>query len=392
MKKFDGKQKRTVVIFIAVFLVLMLASYSKASPAIDNRPPSSIRVVMDNNYPPYIFLDEQGNAQGILVDQWSLWEKRTGVKVELSAIPWEEAVSGMQAGKFDVIDTIFYTDERAQIYDFTDPYARIDVSIFFHNNISGVADAGDLRGFRVAVKTGDADAEYLTKAGITDLVYYNSYEEIIQAAERKEETIFVIDQPPGLYFLYKYGLQDQFNYSAPLFSGEFHRAVKKGDTALLNLVTSGFASISKSEYQAIDNRWLGIQQNNKWQIFMPYLNIGILVVLLIILTLIVFTRTLQKRVNQRTQELNQALSSLQKSERKYREIFNATTEAIFIHAVPGGQLLHVNESMLQMYGYETEEEVLSVNVGDLSVNQPPYTQLEALEKMTSSAGKRSAGL
>ena len=317
---------------------------------------------MDNNYPPYIFLDEQGNAQGILVDQWSLWEKRTGVKVELSAIPWEDALSGMEAGKFDVIDTIFYTDERAQIYDFTDAYARIDVPIFFHNNISGIADAGDLRGFRVAVKSGDADAEYLTDAGITDLVYYNSYEEIIQAAERKEETIFVIDQPPGLYFLYKYGLQNQFNYSAPLFSGEFHRAVKKGDPALLDLVASGFASISKSEYQAIDNRWFGIQQNNNWQKYLPYLLVGALIVLLIILTLIVFNRTLQKRVSQRTQELNQALSSLQKSERKYREIFNATTEAIFIHAVPSGQLLHVNESMLQMYGYATEEEVLSENV------------------------------
>ena len=67
--------------------------------------------------------------------------------------------------------------------------------------------------------------------GSQDLVYYNSYEEIIQAAERKEETIFVIDQPPGLYFLYKYGLQNQFNYSAPLFSGEFHRAVKKGESS-----------------------------------------------------------------------------------------------------------------------------------------------------------------
>ncbi len=192
----------------------------------------------------------------------------------------------------------------------------------------------------------------MTDAGVTGLVYYNSYEEIIQAAERKEETIFVIDQPPGLYFLYKYGLQNQFNYSAPLFSGEFHRAVIKGNPALLDLVVSGFASISRSEYQAIDNRWFGTQQENSWQKYLPYFPIGALIVLFIFLILIVFTRILQKRVNQRTQELNQALSSLQKSERKYREIFNATTEAIFIHAIPDGQLLNVNESMLQMYGYD----------------------------------------
>ena len=381
MKYFDEKQKRMAVIFIAMLLFGMLASCSNASSAIIDPSVTSIRVVMDNNYPPYIFLDEQGTPQGILVDQWALWEKHTGVKVELSAIPWEDALNGMKDGKFDVIDTIFHTADRAKIYDFTDSYARIDVPIFFHNNISGIADAGDLRGFRVAVKSGDTDAEYLTEAGIKNLVYYNSYEEIIRAAERKEETIFVIDQPPGLYFLYKYGLQSQFNHSGPLFSGEFHRAVKKGDSALLELVTSGFAGISKSEYQAIDNRWFGIQQNNNWREYLPYLLAAILIIMVVILTLSIFARTLQKRVSQRTQELKQALSSLQKSERRYREIFNTTTEAIFIHAVPDGQLLHVNESMLHMYGYASEEEALSENTDDMNVNEPPYSSLDAREKM-----------
>jgi PAS domain S-box-containing protein len=382
MKSYHHTQFRLYSKWALLFFMFgALAACSSASPAFTNPPVSSIRVVMDNNYPPYAFLDEHGNAQGISVDQWKLWEQHTGVKVEISAIAWEDALSGMKSGKFDVIDTIFYTDERAKIYAFTDAYAQIDVPIFFQNNISGIADAGDLRGFRVAVKTGDSDAEFLTNAGITDLAYYGSYEEIIQAVNKKEETIFVIDQPPGLYFLYKYGLQDQFNHSAPLFSGAFHRAVKKGDTALLNLVVSGFADISKSEYQKIDNRWFGIRQNNILREYAPYLGVGATVILLVILTLIVFNRTLQNRVQQRTRELNQTFSNLQKSERRYREIFNAAREAIFIHAAPGGELLHVNESMLQMYGYTSEEEVLAGNVGDLSVNEPPYTQLAAQEKM-----------
>ena len=374
-------QKHALMISIAILLFGLLVSCSNASHTIVTPPMTSIRVVMDNNYPPYIFLDEQGNARGILVDQWSLWEKRTGVKVELSAIPWEDALNGMKNGEFDVIDTIFYTKERAKLYDFTASYAQIDVPIFFHNNISGIADTNDLKGFRVAVKSGDSDAEYLTHAGVTGLVYYNSYEDIIRAAERKEETIFVIDQPPGLYFLYKYGLQNQFNYSAPLFSGEFHRAVKKGDSALLDLVVSGFAGISESEYQVIDDRWFGIQQGNRWQEYLPYLQGGAIIAFLVICLLIIFNRTLQKRVSQRTQELKQALSSLQKSERMYREIFNATNEAIFIHAAPGGKLLHVNETMLKMYGFASEEEALSQNAGELSVNEPPYSWVDAQAKM-----------
>lgn len=381
MKYLDDKKYYMLMVFLAVFLFGGLASCTNTSSFMVAQPVSSIRVVMDDNYPPYIFLDEQGNPQGILVDQWALWERHTGVKVELSAIPWEDALSGMAGGDFDVIDTIFYTEERAEMYDFTDAYASIDVPIFFHNNISGIADANDLRGFRVAVKSGDADAEYLSNLGRTELVYYNSYEEIIQAVEKGEETIFVIDEPPGLYFLYKYGLQNQFNHSAPLFSGEFHRAVKKGEYGLLALVTGGFASISKSEYQAIDNLWFGTQQENYWQKYQPYLQAGTLIVLLIILILVIFNRILQKRISQRTGELKQAILDLQNSERKYREIFNATTEGIFIHAVPGGQLLHVNESMLKMYGYDSEEEVLSRDFRDLSFHESPYSEFDAQQKM-----------
>ncbi|MBA4397238.1 MAG: hypothetical protein C0394_07645, partial [Syntrophus sp. (in: bacteria)] len=51
----------------------------------------SIRVVMDNNYPPYAFLDAKGNLQGILIDQWRLWEQKTGIKAAISGIDWGEA-------------------------------------------------------------------------------------------------------------------------------------------------------------------------------------------------------------------------------------------------------------------------------------------------------------
>ncbi len=380
MKYLVENQKRALAVLIIVFLSGVILSCAKSPPDMVAPPISSIRVVMDNNYPPYIFLDEDGNAQGILVDQWALWEKYTGVEVELSAIPWEDALDGMKNGEYDVIDTIFYTRERADIYDFTEAYARIDVPIFFHNNISGIAGLDDLDGFRLAVKAGDADAEFLKSAGVKNLVYYDSYEEIIRAAVRGEENIFVIDQPPGLYYLYKYGLQTQFNYSEPLFSGEFHRAVKKGDAALLNLVEMGFANIRKYEYLSIENRWFGTRQVNKWQEYLPYLHAGVSIVLLSILVLVVFTRTLQKRVNERNHELKQALADLQKSERWYREIFDAPTEAIFIQSASSGRILHVNKAMLHIFGYESEEEVISGGMTRFADDEPPYSSADALEK------------
>ncbi|HSD84054.1 MAG TPA: PAS domain S-box protein, partial [Anaerolineae bacterium] len=282
-------------------------------------PLSTIHVVMDDTYPPYVFKDD-GAVQGILVDQWKLWGERTGVKVEIQALPWGEALRRMQAGEFDVIDTIFYTGERAQSFDFTAPYARLDVPIFFQNKISGIATAGNLKGFRVAVKSGDDNAAYLISQGVADLAYYDSYEEIVQAAARGDEAIFVIDQPPALYFLYKYDLQDQFNRSTPIRSGEFHRAVKKGNAAVLKLVTDGFSRISPAEYQAIDERWLGAQAAQFLRQIQPYLEIGAALALLLILILFVFSWALRKRVRQRTRELEETLDALHESRRFLAEL------------------------------------------------------------------------
>ena len=50
------------------------ANATVAAPA----DPGTLRVAMDDNYPPYIFRDSSGALNGYLVDVWQLWEKKTG--------------------------------------------------------------------------------------------------------------------------------------------------------------------------------------------------------------------------------------------------------------------------------------------------------------------------
>lgn len=88
-------------------MTLFISSCRDSENKANQEPPGAninkIRVVMDNNYPPFIFMNSEGNQQGILVDQWKLWEKKTGVEVELKAMEWHEALTGMESGGYDVI-------------------------------------------------------------------------------------------------------------------------------------------------------------------------------------------------------------------------------------------------------------------------------------------------
>ena len=219
--------------------------------------PKSITVVMDDNYPPFIFRDSAGQLQGILKDTWALWQERTGIAVNLQAMDWAKAQQVMQAGQADVIDTIFVTEARKRFYDFTAPYAKLDVPIFFHQSISGIVNADSLKGFTVGVKDGDACIDVLREQGVDSMKKYTSYTAVISAAIAGEVRVFCVDQPPALYLLHQLGVEEEFRRSLPLYTGEFHRAVKRGNAALLSVLETGFGRITASEREKIEEKWYG---------------------------------------------------------------------------------------------------------------------------------------
>ncbi len=331
-----------------------------SSPSNPSSSPKAIKVVMDDNYPPYVFRDGSGRLQGILVDQWRLWEGKTGIRADVHAMDWGKALRRMEAGEFDVIDTIFRNESRERVYDFSKPYATLEVPVFFHKNISGITDASSLKGFPVAVKNGDAAVDYLSRRGVDRLVGYDSYEEIIRAAREHKIGVFVVDKPPAMYFLYKMGIHDQFQVSEPLYFGRFHRAVLKGSRPLLAAVEDGFARISPEELKEIDRKWLGSATSPR--VSLLHVTGAILACLVAILLLAAWNRTLRKSVERKTAELKKEMTltseqagKLRASEENYRLLVeNAGDGIVIIH---DGRVLFVNPGATRIVGVRQEDVV-----------------------------------
>lgn len=91
---------------------------------------NTLRVVTDNNYPPYVFQGQSGQIEGYVVDIWKLWEKKTGVKVEFTAMQWSEAQRTLLDGGADVIDMIFRTPVREKLYDYSPSYAKLSDDLY----------------------------------------------------------------------------------------------------------------------------------------------------------------------------------------------------------------------------------------------------------------------
>ncbi|MDK9706657.1 MAG: PAS domain S-box protein [Desulforhopalus sp.] len=355
--KWNNSSRRWFISLLLFSLVLIGQGFFCRAAVQDTAPRQSIRVVTDNNYPPYVCHDSDGKLQGILVDQWRLWQKKTGVAVDISAMDWDTALKRMKAGEFDVIDTTFKTEERLGWLDFGKPYADIEVSAFFNNEISGITDEKSLKGFVVAVKEGDAAVDRLQQHGIDNLVLFKSYEAIIQAAREHKVNVFVIDKPPALYFLYKYGMEKQFNESSPFPAGQFHRAVLKGNSDLLHQVESGFDLISSGELQDIAKKWYGAPLISQPSLHALLAGVGVLGLLLVFF--FVWNQSLRAAVRKRTAELEANKEELRVSESRYRGIIE-NADDIFYRLDSQGSLVLVSPSGARLLGYDSVEEMLGM--------------------------------
>ncbi|WP_304241971.1 transporter substrate-binding domain-containing protein [Gracilinema caldarium] len=376
--------------FLALWVVLLVSVPLIAQDDIQKeKPPIQIRVVCDDNYPPYVFRDETGALQGIIPDQWRAWSLVTGIGVQFDAMDWAKAQAEMRTGKADVIDSIFRTPEREQFYDFLSPYADIPVSVYSHKSIGGLAKIQDLKGFRIAVKEGDAAVEVLKEKGIRDFLFFPSYETIIRAAKNDEVRIFCIDEPPAEYFLYKYRLDQEFHKVLTLYSGQFHRAVLKTRSPLRDgrdlyqVLSKGFAAISPSVYTEINDRWMG-QHIGRTVNWIPIL-IVLAIALGITLVLSLFIVALRLEVARRTAELIQKNRALLASERKNRAFISALPD-LFLTLDREGRYIDIKTSNPAIL-IGDEKELLGHSIAEVGLPPDLVTKmLDAISRALSSQG------
>jgi diguanylate cyclase (GGDEF)-like protein/PAS domain S-box-containing protein len=304
--------------FCASCLLLLFATLPTLSAATENTDsvaaPATLKVVMDDNYPPYVFRDSNGVLTGYLVDIWKLWGSKTGVRVELTATDWDKAQQTMYAGHADVIDTIFRTPQRERKLVFSPPYAKIPVPIYTHTGIGGITDLNTLHGFLVGVKAGDACAEKLEAAGITTLQPYRSYEALVQAAAAGQIRVFCLDEPAANYLLYRDRVERDFHKAFTLYTGALHRAVHKGDTRTLALLRHGFSAITPDELAALRDKWMGKSLPDALSRTLTY---ALWIAALVIMLLGVLSLVLRHLVRQRTAQLSIAYNGLERLTRLY---------------------------------------------------------------------------
>jgi cystine transport system substrate-binding protein len=117
----------------------------------------TLRIALEGTYPPFNFKDPKtGQLTGYDVDVARLVAAKLGLKPEYVTTEWTSILSGLGAGKYDVIiSQVGITPKREQIFDFSTPYTySTPQQIERRNERIEYKSLADLKGKKVEVWQG----------------------------------------------------------------------------------------------------------------------------------------------------------------------------------------------------------------------------------------------
>ncbi len=187
-------------------------------------------------------------------------------------------------------------------------------------------------------------------------------------------------------------------------SKNFFELINKKDSAVVNAIKVGqeysIETISEFTGQKVFRFFYPIKIGNSshfWTMMIEipirdatyrsrqliYVAIGILVLGLAIILFLALNILDRKRYEQAISnaflEIEERNKIALENAQNYQEIFNSTSEAIFIHDAKDFKIVDVNSVMLQMYGYSSKEDVLKLSLSSFSSNLNAFAETKALQ-------------
>jgi cystine transport system substrate-binding protein len=102
---------------------------------------------MEGTWAPWTYHDESGELVGFDTEVGKLIAAKLGVEAEFVEGEWDGLFAGLDVGRYDaVINGVEITDERAEKYDFTEPYAYIRTALVVGTDNDDIQSFEDLDG------------------------------------------------------------------------------------------------------------------------------------------------------------------------------------------------------------------------------------------------------
>lgn len=273
----------------------------------------------DFHYPPYEFLDN-GIPSGFNVDVFRAVAEVEGLQIRITLKGWSEVVNDLDQGKCDVLLGMFYSEQRAEKFDFSVPHNVISHSIFVRKD-SSIDALEDLHDKEIIVQNGDIMHEYVQiNYPDAEIITVTSQEEGLRLLNSGKHDAALLGKLQNLFIADKAGLENIMTVGPAFAFGDYCFAVKKGNTKLLAKINEGLSLVKNSgKYDKIYAKWFDTYERKS--IYREVVRYAVLILtplLFFLAFFILLTWLLRNRVKKKTRELTAELNERQKAEKELR--------------------------------------------------------------------------
>ena len=251
---------KKIVSMLCAFLGLFMIGFMVQPSSTAQASEKTYVIDTDVTFPPFVYANEDNKYVGIDMDLIRAIAKEEGFKIKIRPVGFNAAVQSVSSGQADgVIAGMSITDERKAKFDFSDPYYSSGI-VMGVNPKGGIKSLRDLKGKKVAVKTGTSGADYANsvkdKYGFKVVTFddsdnmYNDVKNGNSAGCFEDSAVLAYGVKTGL------GLKIATKSTNV---GDYGFAVKKGhNKELMKMFNEGLAKLKKNgEYDKIIERYTG---------------------------------------------------------------------------------------------------------------------------------------
>lgn len=274
----------------------------------------------DRDYPPYEFLDKNGQPAGYNVDLTRAIAEVMGMRVEFRLGGWDEMRRALADGRVDILQGMSFSEERQQEVDFAPPHTVVNHAIFARKGTPPVESLEALRGSSTAMHRSGIMHDTLSRMGFTDdLVLTDTPADALRLLAAGKCDYALTAMLPGMYIIRENHLDNLVPVARTVATVRYGYAVKKGNDVLLARFSEGLAILDQTgKYEEIRLKWLGVLESRpiRWDLALKSVSAVLASMLLLLGGTVFWSHTLRKRVAERTKSLSDALEQLRQNQQQ----------------------------------------------------------------------------
>ena len=348
---------------LAAFILSCSAAYSDNGKIFDLSPEERqylqshgpIVFISQTSYPPFESLQKDGSMDGICIELARWMSTEMGFQTRFLNMPFQQAQQAVLSGQADVITSLFYSDKRAESFDFSEPLFDVPAFIFVKAERPDIIRLEDLHAKRIAIQRGDYAKDFLESRGVHyELIPTENFAQATDAMLTGRADALVGDEQIVLYHLFSNRLTAQAKkVGKPLYIGKNCMAVKKGNAVLRSILAKGLKHAHRSGViDTINRKWLETgftAEQSRLARWIPLIALVSVFLLIVATVVIAWNFRLRQLVEARTLELG-------KNEQRFRSFVENANDIVF-SLTPSGTFDYVSPNWTEAFGYDVGETV-----------------------------------